>query len=43
MADPSNPLTYFAALIFVGQEWARLVRGRGLSETSHPGANRKSL
>jgi uncharacterized membrane protein YGL010W len=31
LADPSNPLTYFSALIFVTQEWAQVLRGRGLS------------
>ena len=28
MADPKNPLTYLAALIFVTQEWFALVTGQ---------------
>jgi uncharacterized membrane protein YGL010W len=30
MADPKNPLTYLAALIFVGQEWLSVLTGHGL-------------
>jgi uncharacterized membrane protein YGL010W len=29
-ADPKNPLTYVAALVFVVQEWSRVLTGRGL-------------
>lgn len=32
MADPANPLTYFAAVIFVAQEWFGVLTGRGLSD-----------
>ncbi|HZS03802.1 MAG TPA: DUF962 domain-containing protein [Blastocatellia bacterium] len=38
VADPANPLTYFAALIFVGEEWARLLAGRGLGVAPRPGS-----
>ena len=31
-ADPKNPLTYLAAIIFVSQEWACVLRGRRLSD-----------
>lgn len=31
MADPANWLTYFAAIIFVAQEWTALLTGRGLN------------
>lgn len=36
MADPANPLTYFAALIFVGEEWTRLLTGRGFGGNPRP-------
>ncbi len=35
MADPANPLTYFAAVIFVAQEWMSLLSGRGLGVSQH--------
>jgi len=38
MADLSNPLTYFSALVFVAQEWAQVLRGRRLTEP--PGLDR---
>lgn len=31
-SDPSNPLTYFYAVIFVGEEWVRLLTLKGLSD-----------
>lgn len=34
MADPSSPLTYFSALIFVAQEWAQMLSSRGPTDTS---------
>lgn len=33
MADPANPLTYFAAIVFVVQEWIGLLMGRGLNDS----------
>lgn len=30
-ADPKNPFTYLAALIFVGQEWGHVLSGRRLN------------
>ena len=32
-ADPGNPMTYFAAIIFVAQEWASVLTGRGLGDS----------
>lgn len=32
-ADPANPMTYFAAIIFVAQEWASVLTGRGLGDS----------
>jgi len=32
-ADPVNPWTYFAAIIFVAQEWTSLLSGRGLGDS----------
>ncbi|MBL8186731.1 MAG: DUF962 domain-containing protein [Acidobacteria bacterium] len=32
-ADPANPWTYFAAIIFVAQEWGSLLSGRGLGDS----------
>ncbi len=31
-ADPKNPMTYIAAVIFVAQEWGRVLTGRGLRD-----------
>lgn len=36
-ADPANPRTYFAAIIFVAQEWASLLTGRGLNNSGEFG------
>jgi uncharacterized membrane protein YGL010W len=33
-ADPKNPLTYLAAVVFVSQEWATVLTGRRLIETA---------
>lgn len=30
MADPKNPFTYFAAFVFVSEEWGRLLTGKPL-------------
>jgi uncharacterized membrane protein YGL010W len=30
--DPGNPLTYFYAVIFVGEEWAKVLTGRSLRD-----------
>jgi uncharacterized membrane protein YGL010W len=30
--DPTNPITYFYALIFVGEEWAKVLTGRSLKD-----------
>lgn len=31
-SDPKNPLTYFYAVIFVGEEWLRLLTFRSLTD-----------
>lgn len=33
-SDPSNPLTYFYAIIFVMEEWGKLLTGRSLTDDS---------
>ncbi len=30
-ANPRNPMTYLAAIIFVGQEWGQVLRGQRLT------------
>lgn len=34
LADPVNPLTYFYAVIFVGEEWVKLLSGKSLTDDS---------
>ena len=36
-ADPSNPLTYFYAVIFVAEEWWKLITFQGLSDDGDEG------
>jgi uncharacterized membrane protein YGL010W len=41
MADPKNPMTYLAALIFVVQEWVLVLSGHGLAEVEVSAAARQ--
>jgi uncharacterized membrane protein YGL010W len=34
MSDPKNPLTYISALVFVSEEWSKLLTGKPLVETA---------
>lgn len=34
LSDPKNPWTYFAAIIFVAEEWGKVLTGKPLVEPS---------